>query len=209
MLPSSIKKKLNHNQSSTNWNDVIASRFEDTLRKTTWKTDRTTVCLGIENHNQCNELFPHCPNLFHIDRESTTDDMRPIADIHKIFQFFPKPPTPNQPSNQEQFIISFLPCAYPSCRIDPTHVDNCKHKEECNIQVRDVKKVSSNENNDENELGLLSKNELKEACRTCNLPVGRNKPDLMKCVEEHFEILSAVLDEEADLGVNDEDVEDQ
>ena len=77
------------------------------------------------------------------------------------------------------------------------------------MQVRDAKEASSDVKIEENKLGSLNKNELKEVCRACRLPVSGNKPDLMKRIKEYFESLSIVVDEEAEFEIDDEDAEDQ
>ena len=88
-------------------------------------------------------------------------------------------------------------------------MDDCECNDDRNTNVRDAKKVSNDVNNEENKLGSLNKNELKEVCRTYRLLVSGNKSDLMKRVKECFESLSIVVDEEAEFEIDDEAIEDQ
>ena len=97
--------------------------------KTTWTTDKTFICLGIENRDEYIKLSTNDQNIYHIDR-TNIPDIQPVADTQKIYQIHP---SINNTNNTTSFVTSFLPCSCPKCCIDPTDTTNCQYRQERNI----------------------------------------------------------------------------
>ena len=174
-------------------------------KKTTSTTDRTTTFLGVEDTQQHNDLSPRHQHLFHIDlTNADASGIRATKDAHKTPQLQPKLSTTTQMSQQKELIISFLPCSFPaSAENNPTNTDDCEHKNDRNTQSRVTREASSNDNNNnEDELMSLRKNELVDTWKSYGLCYSGNKTDLTNRITLHLQLLTNVAVEEEDLEVN-------
>ena len=67
-------------------NEAMTNRSEEITNETTWTSDRTIVCLGVEDLEKHDELSPNHPHLFCINRTNDdANDIRPIKDTHEIY----------------------------------------------------------------------------------------------------------------------------
>jgi len=121
------------------WDYYVNTRNQLITEKTTWTTDRTMVCLGVEGIDEYTALTndPSNQYIFHIDR-SNYPDIKPIKDTHQIYQIYPKP---NQTSDTKHLIVSSLPCSCLSCMIDPTNISSCTYRNERKIERRLVRSI--------------------------------------------------------------------
>ena len=150
-----LSKELTKTEANSNkWSDLIQYRYPDITKKTTWTTDQTHVCLGVELLDEFNTLSSTYSNIFHIDRDNMPG-IKAIPGTQKIYSIFP------DISNNE-FITSVLPCSCPSCRINPTNISNCIFKNERDIQRKKIREMSDNDDEEEEDIISLSHAELKD-----------------------------------------------
>ena len=73
---------------------------------------------------------------------------------------------------------------------NPTDCDNCKFKDDRNVQKWKISAADNDEDEDEDNVYNLTKKELKGICLTYHLPRSGNKPDLIARIVSHLESFS-------------------
>ena len=181
-----LSKDLTQTQPDPKWQTHIDNQSESIIKKGTWFTDRTMVCLGVEDHSEHLSLSSNHQHIYHIDRENAPD-IKPIPQTHKLFQITPER---NHASGSKYFITSSLPCSCLPCRKDPTNVESCLCAADRNIEKKLIKQAGENE--DDDDITNLLCEDLRDICRLHNLPHAGTKKFLLLRVIPYLQALSDV-----------------
>ena len=164
-------------------------RSDKLQKKTTWTTDRTMVCLGLEDRLEHNVLSSTYNHVFFINREAPPDTY-PLRDTQKTCQI-------QSTLNFNSFIVSDLSCSCPRCRINLSDVENCLCKEHRNIEHRPMRLRSDNDDENSDDIGNLTIPQLKDICALHGLPRSGVKSVLTTRITTHLSAMSpATVNEE-------------
>jgi hypothetical protein len=143
------------------------------LKKTALTTNRTYIGLGVESKDELKKLqqegFDH---IVHTDRTSIPD-MKALKETQKLNQV--------QSHGDDQLLCAILPCSCPPCRKNPQDFGKCLYANERKIRIetRSVKKSTTNDETNTDIFAGLTVVELRQRCKTYNLPSTGNKQYLL------------------------------
>ena len=103
--------------------------------------------------------------------------------------------------------MSNLLCSCLSCRRNPTNIQNCKFENKRGFEKRKIRLPDKEEKENEDDITNLTVKELKNICQLHRLAFSSRKDQLVSIIIPHIKGLSAIINQEYQLELMDNDDE--